>query len=179
MRAQRRQVKKLSSLLCVIAEQALTQGNIDGARIYAENAIRKKNESLNYLRFAGKLDAVRSRLQTANSVKQMTKNMNVVVKSLESALSDMNLEKVSKIMDKFEKEFQDLDVHTAVLEGSIATTTTLSAPQEQIDSLIRQVAEENGLDIAMQLPSVTPAVAERAKEEEDVLRKRYLITVVV
>lgn len=35
---------------------------MDGAKIYAQNAIRKKNEALNYLRLGSRLDAVISRL---------------------------------------------------------------------------------------------------------------------
>jgi hypothetical protein len=31
--------------------QAIEQGNMEGARIYAQNAIRQKNQALNYLRF--------------------------------------------------------------------------------------------------------------------------------
>ena len=50
-------------------KQALEKGNVEGARIYAENAIRKKNESLNYLRMSGKVDAVASRVQTAQTMK--------------------------------------------------------------------------------------------------------------
>ena len=50
------------------SQQALQQKNVDGARIYAENAIRKKNESLNFLRMASRIDAVASRVQTAQSV---------------------------------------------------------------------------------------------------------------
>lgn len=42
-------------------KKALQQGNVEGARIYAENAIRKKSESLSYLRMASKVDAVQSR----------------------------------------------------------------------------------------------------------------------
>ena len=49
--------------------QAIAQKNIEGARIYAENAIRKKNESLNYLRFAARVDGVASKVQTAVTMK--------------------------------------------------------------------------------------------------------------
>jgi len=31
-------------------KRAIEKGNIDGARLYAQNAIRKKNETLNYLK---------------------------------------------------------------------------------------------------------------------------------
>lgn len=51
--------------------KALTQGNVEGARIYAENAIRKKNEGLNYLRMAARVDAVANRVQTAMMTKEV------------------------------------------------------------------------------------------------------------
>jgi division protein CdvB (Snf7/Vps24/ESCRT-III family) len=52
--------------------QAIQQKNIEGARIYAENAIRKKNEGLNYLRFAARVDAVASKVQTALTMKSVS-----------------------------------------------------------------------------------------------------------
>ena len=63
--------------------QALEKGNQDVARIYAENAIRKKSESLNYLRMSGKVDAVASRVKSAQVMKGVSKNMGSVVKSLD------------------------------------------------------------------------------------------------
>ena len=51
--------------------QALQQKNIEGARIYAENAIRKKNEGLNFLRLASRVDAVSSKVQSAMMMKQV------------------------------------------------------------------------------------------------------------
>ena len=50
-------------------KKALEKGNPDVARVYAENAVRKKNESLNYLRMSGKVDAVASRVQSAVTMK--------------------------------------------------------------------------------------------------------------
>ncbi len=47
------------------------QGNNDGARIYASNAIRKKNESLNLLRLSSRIDAVASRVETAVTMRQV------------------------------------------------------------------------------------------------------------
>ncbi len=37
---------------------------MEGAKIYAQNAIRKKNEALNYLKLGSRLDAVVARLNT-------------------------------------------------------------------------------------------------------------------
>lgn len=40
--------------------------------------------------------------------------MGQVTKALDKALSSMDLQKVSAIMDKFESQVQNLDVHTSV-----------------------------------------------------------------
>lgn len=37
---------------------------MEGAKIYAQNAIRKKHEQLNFLKLASRLDATVSRLET-------------------------------------------------------------------------------------------------------------------
>ena len=39
-------------------KRAIERGNIDGAKIHAQDAIRKKNEGLNMLRLASRLDGV-------------------------------------------------------------------------------------------------------------------------
>ena len=52
--------------------QAIQQKNVDTARIYAENAIRKKNEGLNYLRMAARTDAVAARVQSALAMKDVS-----------------------------------------------------------------------------------------------------------
>merc|ERR1712012_1351948 len=97
-------------------QEALEKGNPDVARVYAENAIRKKNESLNYLRMSSKVDATASRVQSAVTMKGVAKNMGSVVKSLEKAVNSMELQKISEVMDKFESQFEDLDVRTSVME---------------------------------------------------------------
>ena len=52
-------------------KKALAQGNTEGARIYAANAIRKKNEGLNLLRLGSRIDAVASRVETAVTMRQV------------------------------------------------------------------------------------------------------------
>lgn len=45
---------------------------------------------------------------------QVTKNMGQVTKALDKALNSMDLQKVTAVMDKFESQVQNLDVHTSV-----------------------------------------------------------------
>lgn len=129
---------------------------------------------------SSRIDAVSNRVQSALAMKQVTKSIGSVTKALESAMASMNLEKVSKIMDKFETEFTNLDVHTQVMEGAMSSATTLTTPQEQVDTLISQVAAEAGLDVSAQLAELQPGATlpstsakERTRADEDVLSKRY------
>jgi len=132
---------------------ALKKGNREVAQVHAENAIRKKNESLNYLRMSARIDAVSARVQTAATQKRVTQSMTGVVKAMESAMKSMNLEKVQNLMDRFEKDFEDLDVQSATMEGSMNATTTLNAPQYQVDALIQEAADKAGLDVVNEMPA--------------------------
>jgi len=61
----------------------------------------------------------------------------------------------------------------------MGTATTLSTPQDQVEALIQQVAEESGLEVMDQLADVNPAssslrATEKAKQEDD-LSRRYIL----
>lgn len=58
--------------LCLFFDQALHQKNTECARVYAENAIRKKNEAVNLLRLSSRVDAVASKVQTAVTMKSVS-----------------------------------------------------------------------------------------------------------
>ncbi|EAU84660.2 vacuolar protein sorting protein 46 [Coprinopsis cinerea okayama7 len=158
-------------------KKALTQGNNEGARIYASNAIRKKTEALNLLRLASRIDAVASRVETAVTMRQVTGNMASVVKGMDKAMETMNLERISMVMDKFEAQFTDLDVQTSYMEDTMGATTAISTPQDQIDQLLRQTAEEANIEMQHDLTSkelnVNSEIASPAlKDEDDKLAER-------
>jgi|TARA_B100000780_G_scaffold245182_1_gene189134 charged multivesicular body protein 1 len=132
-------------------KKAIEQGNMDGARIYAQNAIREKSQALNFLRMSGRVDAVSARVQSACDMNKVSKSMVGVVKGMDKALSAMDVNKITAVMDKFEKQFEDLDVRSAYMEGAISGATAASTPEEDVDSLIQMVADEHGLAVAGEL----------------------------
>ncbi|XP_028975292.1 charged multivesicular body protein 1b [Esox lucius] len=155
-------------------KKAIQKGNMEVARIHAENAIRQKNQSINFLRMSARVDAVAARVQTAVTMNQVTKSMAGVVKSMDATLKSMNLEKISALMEKFEHQFETLDVQTAQMEDTMATTTTLTTPQTEVDQLMHQMADEAGLDLTLELPQgETGSVASSiASTEQDELSQR-------
>lgn len=129
-------------------KKALEKDNHDGARIHAQNAIRQKTNAQNYLRLSSRIDAVSSRLQTAIQMQKVTKNMAAVTKDMGKALESMNVEMITKVMDKFEASFEDMDVRSEYIEGAMNSSTTGSMPEDQVDELMQMVADEHGLKMA-------------------------------
>jgi charged multivesicular body protein 1 len=134
-------------------KQAMQKGNMEGARIYAQNSIRKKSEALNHLRLAARMDAVASRLDTAVKMQMVTKSMGAMVKGMDKVLTNMNPEAISRLMDTFEKQFETLDVTSEYMETAIGQTTATSTPEDEVNTLMSQVADEHGLDIKQHLDS--------------------------
>ncbi|RZC22666.1 charged multivesicular body protein 1b, partial [Asbolus verrucosus] len=168
-------------------KQAIQKGNMEVARIHAENAIRQKNQALNYLKMSARVDAVASKIQSAVMTRKVTNNMAGVVKAMDAAMKSMNLEKISNVMDKFEQQFEDLGVQTDVLENTMSQTTTTLIPQNEVDSLLHEVADEAGrinvygmyfyrLELNLELPSgvegSTIGTPSEVSQEQDELTQR-------
>jgi charged multivesicular body protein 1 len=152
----------------MIPSQAIQQGNTEGARIYAQDAIREKNQAISHLRMASRIDACSRRMN------QVTASMKGVVRGMDKSLAAMDIHQISQLMDKFEQQFEDLDVKTQYMEGSMNATTSSSTPAEQVDELIQITADENNLQLgdafteAGPIAKKQPALVVPAKKEDPV-----------
>ncbi|ABO94295.1 predicted protein [Ostreococcus lucimarinus CCE9901] len=152
-------------------KRAIERGNIDGAKIHAQDAIRKKNEGLNMLRLASRLDGVVARLETQAKMNAVNADMSGIVKSLEKSLNTNNLEKVSETMDEFEKQFENLDVQTEFVEQAMGNTSALSTPPEDVALLMQQIADEHGLEFASDLPAAGTTIPAAKQAEADLANR--------
>jgi len=131
---------------------AIQKNNTEGARIHAENAIRNHNQALNYLRMSARVDAVAARVQTALQTQRVTKNMVNVCRAMEGAMASMNLEKITEMMDRFEQQFENLDVQSNMMESTMQGTTTQFVPENDVNQLMQQQADEAGIELNLALP---------------------------
>jgi charged multivesicular body protein 1 len=78
-------------------------------------------------------------------------------------------------MDKFERQFEDLDVAAGYYENATSSATAVGTPQEDVDKLMSQVADEAGVELTQNLEDATPAKIVKAgptTEEEEGLGER-------
>lgn len=145
---------------------------------YAGDALREKNQALNLLRLSSRLDGVAARINTAISMKSLSKDMVGVVKGMDVALKSMDAEKIGLTMDKFEEKMETMDVVSGMMEGTMAGATATLTPTESVDDLIMQVADENALEINWQMDAAptgavaAPPAAEAEQEPANALEKR-------
>lgn len=168
-------------------DQCLEKGETQRARIYAQDAIRHKNEAMSMLRMQSRMDAVASRIESSIMMSQMTPQMSKVVKRMGGVLKVMKPEKVGKTMDQFNDLCEGLDIRVAGMESGIASATATTMGEDAIDQLMDETAAEIGTKIDAQIadagdiaglkdPKVKKAVAQNAErraeqELEERLRK--------
>ena len=84
-------------------------------------------------------------------------------------MRSMDLEKISGVMSKFESQFEDLDVASTYYENATSDVTAVGTPQDAVDGLISQTAEENGLELSagmLDTASVPKSAETEGKQKE-------------
>lgn len=81
-------------------------------------------------------------------------------------------------MDKFGTQFEDLDVATGYYEDATSQATAAGTPQDSVDKLMAQVADEAGVERSQQLNEAQTASEIQTKataedpDKEDILGER-------
>eukprot|EP01127_Copromyxa_protea_P015441 TRINITY_DN4440_c0_g1_i1.p1 TRINITY_DN4440_c0_g1~~TRINITY_DN4440_c0_g1_i1.p1 ORF type:complete len:209 (-),score=54.83 TRINITY_DN4440_c0_g1_i1:53-649(-) len=143
------------------------KGELEMARVYAQDAIRKKNEALNFLRLAARVDGAKSRLETMQANQKLVQQLAVVSKAMEQSTKSMNVLEVAKVMDRYSSVLEDVSVMEDSIADSIDKSTATLVKQNDVDDLIRQVADEFSLEVHSLLPDLgEPAPAARVPAQQ-------------
>merc|ERR1711988_1655791 len=144
-------------------KKAVEQGNKEGARLFAENAIRNKSQHMNFLRLSARIDAVASKLDQAVQMNKVSDKMCKITQKLGPTMNSMNTLQVAQNMGEFESMFEDIDVRTEMMNSAIDGTTTTQVPEDDVRDLMMEVADAHQLDVADMLPG--PPIGNRNKEQ--------------
>ena len=77
---------------------------------------------------------------------------------------------ISAVMDKFETQFEDLDVATGYYETATSSATAVGTPQDDVDKLMHMVADAAGVELGaeMKAPETgVPVVKEGAEDQRE------------
>ena len=71
------------------------------------------------------------------------------------------------VMDRFEQQFEDLDVAMSYYENATSSATAVGTPQEDVDRLMGQIADEAGLEMQHEMPEAAKAKIGPTEIEEN------------
>lgn len=135
-------------------KNAIAENKPEAAKLYATDAIRKRNEAIKYEILSYKLEAVHSKLKAAYQTTKMNENMTKMVMSMQGALGAMDLNKVSENMNQFEKMFDDLDANAQLMDKAMENIDADTYAEQDVSNLIMQVAKVNQIEVAESFDSI-------------------------
>lgn len=78
---------------------------------------------------------------------------------MDMALKSMDLEKIGAVMEKFESQFEDLDVVSGYYEGVAGGVESQQVGVEghgEVDALMARVADEAGVELHQEMSAKVP-----------------------
>ena len=145
-KAENEQKKLLEKTKSLIAK-----GDYESAKVSAADVIRKKNECKRFQILGSKVDTIAQRLQNAMNTKELTASMSKLT-NLMTNFGNMNdIVEMADTMDKFEKMFDDIDVHSNMMNEAFDNVNVGVYDDNEVNELVNQVAEANGMKIMDEL----------------------------
>lgn len=142
-----KKAEKEKDMMYEKVKKAIAENKPEAAKLYASDAIRKRNEAIKYEILGYKLEGVHSKLKAAYQTTKLNDNMSKMVTAMSSALGAMDLVKISENMGQFEKIFDDLDANAQLMDKAMDNIDAGSYAEQDVSNLIMQVAQQNGLEV--------------------------------
>ncbi|EEA07431.1 uncharacterized protein CMU_036040 [Cryptosporidium muris RN66] len=149
------------------AKFAMLSGDTEIAKIHAENAIRMQKERTDYLLMSSKLDEICSRLEKVSRTETISKKVLDAVSTLQKDLSDNRviigtsiekIQQISYLLDEIDTK------QSRATANSSATKESKENIQDDIESLLQQLASEHSMEIERTLLFDTLSLKEGTSE---------------
>lgn len=97
----------------------------------------------------------------------MAASLKQTVTLMSKVTANMPLTETSKLMDSLEKNFEDLEVKTKVMDDAMQNATTVQQPVDQVANLMQEMADEAGIELNLNIPTA-PAMSTSVALKEQV-----------
>ena len=154
---------------------SIQNGNLEGARVYASNIIRKKNEALQQLQLSSRLDGMTSKLTTISCQRNITRSISHISRDIGIAMVNMNTMAIAQCMDRFDNQLQELDVQSDVINELMDSNNSNNTPIDDVDTLISMVADENGLILQEQFSDLNQNIKFNKDKNKDTIKEDELM----
>ena len=96
----------------------------------------------------------------------MAANLKQTVTLMSKVTANMPLTETSKLMDSLEKNFEDLEVKTKVMDDAMQNATSVQQPVDQVAKLMQEMADEAGIEVNLNIPEAHRETQSVASKEQ-------------
>ena len=132
----------------------IAKGDYDQAKVAASDAIRQKNMVKRYRVLSSKIDAVAQKLKSAYQNQKLSEQITSLTQQLVGANNMMDIVKMTETMGNFEKLFDDLDVHSNMMDQVFDNVNAGTVNEQEVKQLIGQIAQQNGMKLSEEFDDV-------------------------
>ncbi|MHA2092308.1 MAG: Snf7 family protein [Candidatus Kariarchaeaceae archaeon] len=149
---------------------AIQKGDMQAARMYAQDTVRSRKWARGYQSLISKIDGLIFKLERANAVQDIAKEMRGVSQSLSAANNALNLPEIDTLVGDMQHALDGIEDTSEIMEDSMDRLFESDAEEVEIDTLLQEYGAEVGITASAGLPVPTTKSSELEKEIES-LRK--------
>ena len=149
---------------------AVQKGDMDAARMYAKDTVRSRKWARGYQSLISKIDGLVFKLERAEAVQDIAKEMRGVANSLISANNSLNLPEIDNLVGDMQGALDGIEDTAEIMEDSMDQLFEGDTDELEIDNILGEYGLEAGITASEGLPMPSTKASELEKEIE-ALRK--------
>ncbi|CAD8158838.1 unnamed protein product [Paramecium octaurelia] len=135
------------------AKEALKKNNEEGAKLFLQTAMAKKQESENLQKMATKIQFVESQVKSAQANADMMQQLNVVTPIMQQYTNNMSIEQLYQNINQFDRALDDIMVQGKVMDSMMNKNSNDFQTNMAVDQMMQQLKKEEALKLQDLQPS--------------------------
>lgn len=146
--------------------QAIQKGDMQAARMYAQDTVRSRKWARGYQSLISKIDGLLFKLERADAVQSIAGEMKGVAKTLINANQSLNLPEIDHLVGDMQRALDGIEETSEIMEDSMDNLFEGDTDETEIDSLLTEYGVEVGLTASAGLPLPSTKTSDLEKEIE-------------
>ena len=151
---------------------AMKKGLVDQARLYASNVARNRKWVYSYTRLTTRIEGIIFRLEQADSVQALAKELKGMAGALRSVNASLNAPEISALVEDLENSFEGIEMTTDMMDEDFESMMSLDIDETEVDKIMGEIGTEIGLGAETGLPTPDIRSSELAKEIEELRKEK-------
>ncbi len=149
--------------------EAIKKGDMQAARMYANDAVRTRKWGRGYQSLISKIDGLIFKLERAEAVQDIAGEMRGVAKSLIAANQALNLPELDKVIGDMQYALDSIEDTSEIMEDSVDQLFESDTDEMEVDKLLQEYGVEAGISAEAGLPMPS---GKTSKLEDEIERLR-------